>query len=287
MNITALAQAVIYGDSAYPSGRYTLSHGLEGLVHNGQVRGTLECSNALQDYLQITAAPGDGTATAITALLAQGTDPTPQASKLASTGSLNPADALPTPQAGKQALELLIDLDWELEAMKVTQELRKASTRVGRQTLNVHQQVHAQGLTTQSMKPTPTGHAALLASYAQRITARETPGNQAVAMGLIHTVHGLAPQEAVAVELTSLAVGWASAALRLSQCDHVDAQAMVAAAVPLINELSHDSVRRAHKLVENTAQPGSCPFATLGRSSPGLDLASAQHSIAPARLFMS
>lgn len=275
---TALMHAVVFGDSAYPSGRYTLSHGLEGLVQRGRVHGVSQCTDALLDHLRITAAPGDGVATAVATMIALSVPPY--------------ADATPRPhhpQSVDRAIQLVEYLDAELEAMKVTQELRKASTRVGRQTLQVHAQVaDALGQDQDAPGvPATSGAARVLAAYSQRARNRDVPGSQAVALGLIHATRGLDAEQAVAVELTGLAVGWSSAALRLSQCDHIGAQAMVARAIPLIAELAAQCAEHAGELLD-AADPGDPrSFATLGRSSPGLDIASAQHQIAPARLFMS
>ncbi|WP_312809452.1 urease accessory protein UreF [Corynebacterium variabile] len=231
-----------YADSAYPSGRYTLSHGLEGLVQAHRVTGADAVQRVLLDHLRHTAAPGDGVATAAAA------------------------------GAGYDDLDMLVALDHELSATKVTHELRRASTRVGRQMLQVTADVEARLGQTQ---PDP------LLSYAAAVRAKETLGNQAVVAGLIHASHGLTPAEAVATELTGLAVGWAGAALRLRQCDHIDAQVIITAAHPVIAELAEECVAVASDLLQ------SGQWRLLGRASPGSDLASAAHETAPARLFMS
>lgn len=100
-------------------------------------------------------------------------------------------------------------------------------------------------------------------------------------MGLIHHINGLDPAQAVGVELIGLAVGWSSAALRLRQCDHISGQAMVARSIPIIEQLTEECLTTARDIL-NTGE-----FTQIGRSSPRLDLASAQHQYAPARLFMS
>lgn len=240
LGLDALTHAVVYGDSAYPSGRYTLSHGLEGLVQAGRVTSV---ADALAEHLRITATPGDGVATATAVLL-----------------------------AARGVLDPIIDLDQELLATKITKELRQASVRVGKQTLQVHRQVH----------PDLPG---LLADYDQAVHSRCSPGNQAIALGLIHHSRGLDAPQAVAVELTGLAVGWGSAALRLRQCDHIGAQAMVEQVEPLIHEFAEQAATEAAELINDHKQ--GLGFRALGRASPGLDLASAQHEHAPARLFMS
>lgn len=238
-------QAMTYADSAYPSGRYTLSHGLEGLVQAGRVTGVDAVTAVLVDHLRHTAAPGDGVATAVAA---QCTCP-----------------------------GTLVTLDHELSATKVTHELRRASTRVGRQMLQVTTEVETR---LGQVRSGP------LSSYAEAVRVRETPGNQAVVAGLVHAAHGLGPAEAVATELTGLAVGWAGAALRLRQCDHIDAQVVITAAHPVIADLAQECVHVASDLL-NPRSPRYGQWRLLGRASPGSDLASAAHETAPARLFMS
>ncbi len=235
-------QAMTYADSAYPSGRYTLSHGLEGLVQAHRVTGAGAVQRVLLDHLRHTAAPGDGVATAAAAT-ADAVDP-----------------------------DTLVTIDHELSATKVTHELRRASTRVGRQVLQVTTDVEAR-LGLEQPEPLP--------SYAAAVAAKQTPGNQAVVAGLIHASHGLTPAGAVATELTGLAVGWAGAALRLRQCDHIDAQVIITAAHPVIAELAEECVAVASDLLQ------SGQWRLLGRASPGSDLGSASHETAPARLFMS
>ncbi|MGO1949704.1 MAG: urease accessory protein UreF [Mycobacteriaceae bacterium] len=236
-------QALTYADSAYPSGRYTLSHGLEALVQARRVTGVDQVTAVLIDHLRHTAAPGDGVATAVAAMC-----------------------------SGTGDLDTLVTLDHELAATKVTGELRRASTRVGRQLLQVTAAVEAQ---------LGAGQPELLREYAAAVAAKESPGNQAIAAGLIHASHGMDAATAVATELTGLAVGWGGAALRLRQCDHIGAQVAITAAHPVIAELGERCVLTASDLLE------SREWRLLGRASPGSDLASAQHETAPARLFMS
>ena len=245
--LSVLLHAVTYGDSAYPSGRYTLSHGLEGLVQSGRVSGADEAGAALEGHLRHTAVPGDGVATAIAVIQAE--------SVVEDTTTV------------EDARDFLERVDHELVSTKITEELRKSSTRVGRQTLQVHGEV-----------TTMTG---LLKSYSDSVVRRLTPGNQAIALGLIHQSRGLNALEAVGVELIGLAIGWSSAALRLRQCDHISGQNMINRTVPLITELAEQAVADARELCE------SGEVQRLGRASPGLDMASAAHERAPARLFMS
>ena len=266
-NLAPLLQAIVYGDSAYPSGRYTLSHGLEGLIQQGAVQGAEQAGAGLVDHLRYTAAPGDGVATAVTVLLAECVTTATDCAHTIETENASEPSKSSTAVCPSNPLTRLIALDRELSATKITESLRKASTRVGRQTLSVHKQI--------------APIAGLLAEYAEAVDSRLAPGNQAIALGLIHHAHGLDAPQAVGVELIGLAVGWSSAALRLRQCDHISGQAMIAETIPIIEQLAGDSTEIAKEILHTG------DLTLLGRASPGLDLASAQHQFAPARLFMS
>src|SRR5262245_16566206 len=99
-------------DSAFPSGRYTLSYGLEALVQSGHLTLPNERSTLialLRDSIRFGAAPSDGLALAC-AHRAVGAD------------------------AGVD-LELLTQVDTRLTAVKLPREVRQASTRTGRAVL--------------------------------------------------------------------------------------------------------------------------------------------------------
>jgi urease accessory protein len=95
-------------DSAFPSGRYTLSYGLEALVQSGHFRVPGETSMLialLVDSIRFGAAPSDGLALAC-AHRADGAD-----------------------------LEVVTEVDERLSAVKLPREGREASTRTGRAVL--------------------------------------------------------------------------------------------------------------------------------------------------------
>lgn len=101
------------GDSFFPSGLYTLSHGLESFAQQGLVSSRQELAGLLDDYIR---------------------------------ASIGPADAVAAASATKAAmvadLDTIIDIDRRLHAMKLVPEIAAASCRTGRQLLGV-----AQGLT--------------------------------------------------------------------------------------------------------------------------------------------
>jgi len=93
------------GDSLFPSGGFTLSHGLETLAEGGHVRDAA----SLQDWIAVTlrwqVAPSDGVA----------------AAAVWSAG---------------ENLELIAEIDRLLQATKLAREPREASERTGRQMLS-------------------------------------------------------------------------------------------------------------------------------------------------------
>lgn len=94
-------------DSAFPSGMYTLSHGLEGYAQEGAI-GAEEVPALLQDLLRQTIGPSDGTALAL-------------AHRGASSGDW----------------ELVRAVDERLHASKLSSEARRATLRIGKQLLPV------------------------------------------------------------------------------------------------------------------------------------------------------
>jgi urease accessory protein len=106
--LRSLLSLLQLSDSAFPSGRYTLSYGLESLVQSGHLPVPSESSTLialLEDSIRFGAAPSDGLALACTHRTA-GTD-----------------------------LELVSQVDDRLTAVKLPREAREASTRTGRAVL--------------------------------------------------------------------------------------------------------------------------------------------------------
>jgi urease accessory protein len=94
-------------DSAFPSGRYTLSHGLEAYVQAGQLRGERDLEALIADLLRFGIGPSDGVALANAHRATCGDDDT----------------------------TTLAAADERLTATKLTREARVASVRTGRQLL--------------------------------------------------------------------------------------------------------------------------------------------------------
>lgn len=213
-------------DSAFPSGLYTLSHGLEGYAEAGRAdERTL--APLLADLLRHTVGPTDGIAAAV-------------AHRSARSGDWG----------------LVADADRRLYATKLNRELRTASTRTGRQLVQVASAVFG-----------ATG----VEPYAALVAEHRAPGCQAVAAGVVYAAAGVGLGEAVTSELFAYAASFAGAALRLRLTDHVAAQVLLRQTAPVIAEVAEDASGRA--LVD------------LGGCAPMADVMSGRHERAAARLF--
>ncbi|MGW2196805.1 urease accessory protein UreF, partial [Streptosporangium sp. NPDC001682] len=89
-------------DSGFPSGLYTLSHGLEGYVQLGAT-GSADLRGLLTDLLYNSVGPGDATAL-----------------------------VLAHRAAGAGDWDRLVEVDQRLHAIKLNREQRSASVRTGR-----------------------------------------------------------------------------------------------------------------------------------------------------------
>ncbi|WP_326682593.1 urease accessory protein UreF [Streptomyces sp. NBC_01237] len=215
-------------DSAFPSGFYTLSHSLEGFAHAGAVdSGSLP--SLLRDLLLHGVGPADATALAL-------------AHRATAEGDL----------------DAVAGVDAHLYATKLGREMRQASTRTGRQLLDLAAEVFD--------RPPIT-------AYFDRVRRHGAPGTQAVAAGVIYAATGVPVRQAVACDLFAFCASFAGAALRLRLTDHRRAQSLLRGAAPVIERVAEEALRR------ELADVGATVFAS--------DVMSGRHERAEARLFAS
>jgi len=202
--LTSLLSLLQLSDSAFPSGRYTLSYGLESLAQSGHVPGNGPVLSALlEDSIRFGAAPSDGLALAC-AHRAVGSD-------------------------GGVDLVLVAHVDERLTAVKLPREAREASTRTGRAVL---------ATTNAAMATT------VLDDYAQLVRRGRSPGNHAVVVGLLSAQLGVPRLEAVAGELYAFSSGWVGAGVRLGLVDHLTAQRLLHRTRSTIADAAIDVVDR-------------------------------------------
>jgi urease accessory protein len=195
-SLTSLLSVLQLSDSAFPSGRYTLSYGIETLVQSGHLSVPSETSTLLTllgDSIRFGVAPSEGLALAC-------------AHRAASDD-------------GGVDLELVTRVDERLTAVKLPREAREASTRTGRAVLATATAAIGGGA---------------LRDYAERVRRRESPGNHAVVIGLLSAGLGVPRLEAVVGELYAYSSGWVAAAVRLGLVDHRTAQGLLHRLRPVI-----------------------------------------------------
>lgn len=252
--LSTLLLALQFTDSSFPSGMYTLSHGLEGLrqlgtVEGGTVKGgagagARSVAEAVHGILRYSAGPAEATALALAWAATHELAPPPAA---------NPAC---TDTAA--LLAALTRIDRRLHATRLTREFRDGATRTGKQVLDL----------AAELLDDP-----VVSAWNDHVRARRSPGSQSVVMGVVYARGGLSRREAVAADLTALVISLSGAALRLRLADHRTAQALVRGAAPVIAEVADAAVGRS--------------LEELGGFAPVLDLASCHHERADARLFAS
>jgi len=192
-DLLAFLGSLQLADSFFPSGLYTLSHGLEAFAQAGQV-GPDNLEALLADYLRHGFGPADGVALACAHRSVEEDD-----------------------------LELAVQADVRLTAVKLPREARATSLRVGRQLLRLTRETFG-------------GKA--LDEYARRAGTRQTTGNHAVVLGLAMATLGIGRERAIAGELYALASGAVAAAVRMTVIDHRVAQVVLHALKPVIAEVA-------------------------------------------------
>lgn len=187
--VTSVLAVLQLSDSSFPSGRYTLSSGLEAFAQEGELGGTRPGPSLLallSDCIRLAVAPSDGVALAC-AHGAVGAD-------------------------GRVDVERVTRADERLTAVKLVREPREASKRTGRALL----------ATAKAAFETTA-----LLDYAARVEAGGSPGNHAIVVGLLSAWLGVPRLEAVAGELYAFSAGWTGAAVRLGLIDHRAAQRLL------------------------------------------------------------
>lgn len=149
-------------------------------------------------------------------------------------------------------------VDARLHATKLNRETRQASVRTGRQLLDLAAEVFGAGSVVR---------------YHRAVQAREAPGTQAVAAGVVYAATGVPAHQAVACDLFAFCASFAGAALRLRLTDHRRAQVLLRRTAPVIEEVTHRALTR------DLREIGSTTFTA--------DIMSARHERADARLFAS
>lgn len=199
----ALLAVLQLSDSGFPSGRYTLSHGLEtfaqeGLLETPCPRDALAA--LLRDCIRFGVGPSDGVALAC-------------------------AHRAVDPDGGVD-VELVVWTDRRLTAVKLAHETRDASTRTGRALLMA----------------APAVAGVRMEGYADLVELGYVPGNHAVVLGMLFSLLDVPRFDAVVAELSAYSTGWVAAAVRLGLTDHLTAQAVLRRVRPVLAEAAEQAV---------------------------------------------
>jgi urease accessory protein len=237
-------------DSAFPSGAYTLSHGLETLVQTGIVADRVGVAEFIDVQLGAKLARSD-----LVALIAahRVANASPELEPLGGAVSTSIADLFGNREA---KVDQIVAIDARLTACRLAADDRRASTRVGRR------------LATEASRLVPSP---ALIEFLAAITEGRTPGNAAVAFGLAGSAFGLGARDTAFAAASSSVAGIAAAAVRLGLLGHGEAQRLIADAAPAII----DAV--------DVAEAGS--WTELRPSAPQIEIALAAHETAVARQF--
>ena len=191
----ALLAVLQLSDSGFPSGRYTLSHGLESYAQIGLIKAPCPADvlvSLLGDSVRFGVGTSDGVALAC-------------------------AHRTVGPE-GEIDVESAVQADRRLSAVKLAREMRDSSTRSGRALL--------------AAAPALAG--ARLEGYGDLVDLGDAPGNHAVVLGLLTALLDVPLYDAVAGELSAYATGWVAAAVRLGLTDHLTAQSVLRRVHPVL-----------------------------------------------------
>ena len=145
-------------------------------------------------------------------------------------GGMSRREALAAKLANRAAttgsLDAAVYVDRELDSTKLGRESRLASRQMGRQVIRVAaDQIRA--------KP-------LLNEYRDEVDAERAPGHLAVTFGITLGACSWSPEETAAAFLYQTAVGFISAAMRLSPIGQHEGQRILGEWLPLIERISRE-----------------------------------------------
>lgn len=228
MDTLSLIRGLRFIDSFFPSGGYAFSSGLEAAVQGGAVQSADDLSRYVEDLFR---------------------------------GGVSRRDAVVVAVAHKAVtrdkIEKALEVDRELDAMKIGRESRMASRQMGRQVIRVAaEQFRAYRL---------------LEEFRTAVEEDRTPGHLPVSFGMALAACGWTRTDTVAAYLYQTAVGFVSAAMKLLPVGQREGQRLLDQWAPLVAHLSRQTPDRS--------APASW--------SPVQDIYAMRHSQLESRLFRS
>jgi urease accessory protein len=170
-------------------------------------------------------------------------------------------EALATKRANRAGatgqISAALNIDRTLEATKLSRASRLASRQMGRQVIRV---------AADQIRGKP-----ILAAYRDEIESERAPGHLAITFGLTLGAAGWSREDTAAAFLYQTAVGFVSAAMRLSPLGQHEGQRILGEWLPLIERISRET---------NTGD-------VMSSWSPVQDIYAMRHGVLEWRLFRS
>lgn len=230
-----------FSDSALPVGAFSFSNGVETAVHEGLVRTPEELEQLVRSALRAMAS-----LEGVAAL---------ESFRCVQTMSCERPKESPSTE---ETMQQLRRIDRRLLAFKLNEESRQMSLRMGKKWVELGA----------SLLPHP-----LLQRWKEEISAQRSPGNQAVAQGVLFALAGNCAEELFATLCFGVMNQMTGAALRCMKISHFETQRMLfrlsEEVAPLYEEVQPLSLHEMHSF------------------APQLDLLASLHEQGPLRMFMS
>jgi urease accessory protein len=242
-----------FSDSALPVGAFSFSNGVETAVHEGLVRTPEELEQLVRSALRAMASL-EGVAALESFRCVQ------VMSCVQTMSCKRPEEAPSTKESPstEETLQQLRRIDRRLLAFKLNEESRQMSLRMGKKWVELGA----------SLLPHP-----LLQRWKEEISAQRSPGNQAVAQGVLFALAGNRAEELFATLCFGVMNQMTGAALRCMKISHFETQRMLfrlsEEVAPLYEEVQPLSLHEMHSF------------------APQLDLLASLHEQGPLRMFMS
>src|SRR5436309_2295412 len=163
MDTLALLRGIRFIDNFFPSGGYAFSSGLEAAVQGGAIRN----ADNLSEYVEGLLLNGIGRREAVAVAKAW--------------------------HAASGKSQAVLEVDQELDSMKLDRETRMASSQMGRQVIRI---------AADQLECSP-----ILQDFRTAVESEQTPGHLAVSLGLALRVAGWGKEQTVAAFLYQTAVG--------------------------------------------------------------------------------
>ncbi len=225
---TLLLRALQFGDSMFPIGGFSFSCGLEAAIQKCVVTDAATLHAFTLTAVE-QAARGDG----IALVVAHG-------------------------RAAVGDVEALIQIDQQVYARKLSDEMRTMSVRTGKKFTEMGVQVIG---------------APLLCRWRECIESSATPGCYPVALAINFAVQGLHAQDAFVVHQYGLATSILGAALRLMKISHIETQ-----------KILYDLAERSAPAYEIAA---AARLSDMSSFAPLTEILAAVHAKGHVRLFMN